>query len=198
MGTMAGFKETIVTKRNTAQQRARELQQAEGVGYHEALNRVREGERPGPQNSSSVVLTDSTLIVIESGDAMRCNACYKTVNYEQWALYLVDVRADDGAFILCPSCAKAIGNAVAHIPAAPAPDREPLYRIPLPAASAPDQVVAYLSPNRVHLLCPRHIPTGPNDYLPVTVEGLEALGRGFRPGGGGRHCSVCNLDVLPD
>jgi hypothetical protein len=196
---MAGFKETIVTRRDTTQQRARELQQAEGIGYHEALNCVREGKRPEQENSASVVLTDSTLVVIESGDNLRCNACYKTVDYEQWALYLIDARTYDGStFMLCPSCAKAIGDAVAHIPAAPAPDREASRSIPLPAASAPDQVVAYLSQDRVHLLCRRHIPTAPNDYLPVTVEDLEDLGHGFRPGGGGRHCSVCNLDVLTD
>lgn len=69
--------------------------------------------------------------------------------------------------------------------------------MPLPAASAPDQVVPYLSQDRVHLLCRRHLPAAPNDYLPVTVEDLEDLGHGFRPGGGGRHRSVCNLDVLP-
>jgi hypothetical protein len=192
---MAGFKETIVTRRDTTQQRARELQQAEGIGYHEALNRVRDDEQPGPESRPGVVLTDSTLIAIESGDNMRCNACYKTVDYEQWALHLIDARAYDGAFMLCPSCAKAIAAAVAHLPATPAPDREPSYRIPLPAVSAPDQVVAYLSPNRVHLLCLRHRPTAPSDYLPVTPGDLEDL---FRPGGGGRHCSVCNLDVLPD
>jgi hypothetical protein len=96
-------------------------------------------------------------------------------------LYLIDARAYDGTFILCPWCAKAIGYAVAHIPEAPAPDLEPSHSIPLPAASAPDQVVAYLSQDRVHLLCRRHVPTAPNDYLPVTVEDLEDLGHGFRP-----------------
>jgi hypothetical protein len=194
---MAGFKETIVTRRNTDQQRARELQRAEGIGYHEALNRVREGKQPEPAEpeTSPVVLTDSTLIVIESAANMRCNACFNPVDRE-WALYLMDARAAyDGTFMLCCSCAKAIGDAVAHIPAPPVPDRES-HVIPLPAASAPDQVVAYLSPDRVHLLCRGHIPTAPSDYLPVTARELEALGRGFRPGGGGRHCSVCDLDVL--
>ncbi len=31
-----------MTRRNTDQQRARELRHAEGIGYHEALNRMRE------------------------------------------------------------------------------------------------------------------------------------------------------------
>lgn len=186
--------ETIVTKRNTAQQRARELQQAEGIGYHQALSRVRAGTRTEHESDRSVTLTESTLIVIEPAYNNRCMACAKTIAYEQWQLNLIDVstygRYDP---VLCVPCAKAIGNAVAHIPPAPAPDPNDPPEIHLSAATAPDQVVGYLSQDHVHLLCRRHIPQAPNDYLPVTVEDLEDL---FRPGGGGRRCSVCDLDVL--
>ncbi|MFR0367492.1 hypothetical protein [Streptomyces sp. MCC20] len=185
-----------MTKRNTAQQRARELQQAEGIGYHQALSRVRAGTRTEHESDRSVTLTESTLIVIEPAHNSRCMACFKSIAYEQWQLNLIDVstygRYDP---VLCASCAKAIGNAVAHIPSTPAPDPTDPYEIRLPVASAPDQVVGYLSQNRVHLLCRRHPPQAPTDYLPVTVEDLEGL---FRPGGGGRRCSVCDLDVLID
>lgn len=185
--------ETIVTKRNTAQQRARELQQAEGIGYHDALNRVREIARPEPEDDSSIVLTESALIVIEPASNGRCMTCHKPIAYEQWQLHLADVstygRLDP---VLCISCAKAIGAAVAHIPSTPAPDP---HEIHVRAASGPDGAVGYLSPDSVHLLCRRHIPRTPTDYRPVTIEDLKNI---FRPGGGGRSCSVCDLDVLID
>ncbi|MFJ8158434.1 hypothetical protein [Streptomyces sp. NPDC094468] len=183
-----------MTKRNTAQQRARELQQAEGIGYHQALSRVRAGARIEHESDRSVTLTESTLIVIEPAYNSRCMACFKSIAYEQWQLNLIDVSTY-GRFdpVLCVSCAKAIGNAVAHIPSNPAPDPNDPHVIRLPAATAPDQVVGYLSPDRVHLLCLGHIPQAPSDYLPVTVDDVENL---FRPGGGGRRCSVCDLDVL--
>jgi hypothetical protein len=185
--------ETIVTKRNTAQQRARELQQAEGIGYHDALNRVRENARPEPENDSSIVLTESALIVIEPAYNSRCMTCHKTIAYEQWQLHLADVstygRLDP---VLCVSCVKAIGAAVAHIPSTPAPDP---HEIHVRAASGPDEAVGYLSPDSVHLLCRRHIPRTSTNYRPVTIEDLENI---FRPGGGGRRCSVCDLDVLID
>ena len=199
VGAEPVFKETIVTRRNTAQQRARELQQSEGIGYHEALNQVRGNQQPEPEINSSVVLTDSTLIVIEATNGGRCMACQKSTGFDEWALHLVDV-ATYGRFdpVLCPSCAKAIGNAVAHIPAPPAPDPQDPDTIRVAAGAGRDRVVAYLSQDRVHLLCRRHTPKAPisNDYQSVTAEGLEALGQGFRPGGGGHRCSVCNLDVL--
>jgi hypothetical protein len=47
-----------VTKRTTAQQHARKLQKAESIGYHEALNRVREqaaaANAPSPAESVAV------------------------------------------------------------------------------------------------------------------------------------------------
>jgi hypothetical protein len=68
------------------------------------------------------------------------------------------------------------------------------------AGDGHDAVVAYLSRDRVHLLCRRHTPEAPisddHQYRAVTAEELQALGIGFRPGGGGHRCSVCNLDVL--
>ncbi|WP_189269645.1 hypothetical protein [Streptomyces fuscichromogenes] len=183
-----------MTKRNTAQQRARELQQAEGIGYHQALSRVRAGTRIEHESDRSVTLTESTLIVIEPASSNRCMACSENIDYGQWQLNLIDVSTY-GHYdpVLCVPCAKAIGNAVAHIPSTPAPDPNDPHEIHLPAATAPGQVVGYLSQDRVHLLCRRHVPQAPNDCVPVTGEGLEGL---FRPGGGGRRCSVCDLDVL--
>nr|BEK62781.1 hypothetical protein KPHV_00080 [Kitasatospora purpeofusca]BEK71250.1 hypothetical protein KPHV_84770 [Kitasatospora purpeofusca] len=190
-----------MTKRNTDQQRARELQHAEGIGYHEALNRVRETRQHEPEINSSVVLTDSTLIAVEAANGVRCMACHKGMDFDEWGLHLADVSSH-GYFqpVLCASCAKAIGNAAARIPALPAPDPEDPDTILVPAQAGRDQVVAHLSQDRVHLLCRRHTPEAPTShddrYQPVTAEELEALGHGFRPGGGGHNCSVCNLDVL--
>ena len=115
-----------MTKRNTDQQRARELQQAEGISYHEALNRVREqrkNQQPRPEINSSVVLTESTLIALESARGVRCMACHKPMGFDDWAVHRADVTGR-GYFdpALCPGCATAIGRAVAHPPALPAPD----------------------------------------------------------------------------
>ncbi|MFJ9521867.1 hypothetical protein ACIRPK_26885 [Kitasatospora sp. NPDC101801] len=192
-----------MTKRNTDQQRARELQQAEGISYHEALNRVRaqrQSQRARPEIPSSVVLTESTLIAVESARGVRCMACHKPMGFDDWAVHLADVTGR-GYFdpALCRGCATAIGKAVAHIPAHPAPDPDDPDTLLIPDSAA-EEVVAYLSPDRVHLLCLRHAPTAPADddgrYEPVTANDLQALGHGFRPGGGGHHCSVCHLDVL--
>ncbi|MFJ1709386.1 hypothetical protein [Kitasatospora sp. NPDC088346] len=188
-----------MTKRNTGQRRARELQQAEGIGYHAALNRVRENQRSRPEINSSVVLTESTLIALESARGVRCMACHRALDFDDWALHLADVsgygRIDP---VLCPACATAIGNAVAHLPALPAPDPDDPDTVRVPDGA--DGTVAYLSQDRVHLLCLRHAPTAPagdsGRYEPVTADHLQALGQGFRPGGGGHHCSVCDLDIL--
>ncbi|WP_188309891.1 hypothetical protein [Streptomyces sp. CBMA123] len=191
-----------MTKRNTDQQRARELQQAEGISYHAALNRVREtreSQPAGPEINSSVVLTESTLIALASAGGSRCMACHKPMDFDGWALRLADVSGR-GYFdpVLCLGCATAIGKAVAHLPAHPAPDPDDLDTLFIPAGA--DGTVAYLSPDRVHLLCLRHAPAAPageeDRYEPVTAEDLQALGTGFRPGGGGHHCSICNLHVL--
>ncbi|MGW3729610.1 hypothetical protein [Streptomyces sp. NPDC000851] len=81
-------------------------------------------------------------------------------------------------------------------------DRQRLPQDPdtirLSAGAGPDQIMAYLSQDRIHLLCRRHFPKASisDDYQPVTAEDLGSLGRGFRPGGGGHRCSVCDLDAL--
>ncbi|MFD8386162.1 hypothetical protein ACFV2X_47980 [Streptomyces sp. NPDC059679] len=176
-----------MTKRSTEQQRARELQRAEGIGYHEALNRVREDQRPVNPN---ITLTDSTLIVIEPADVNdSCGACYRSMAADgQWAVHLADVSPARSGFKLCTACARAIGNAVAHVPATPAPvsvlDDPFNVRVP----GVPDQIVAYRS--QYHLLCRRHIPKEPisDDYNPVTSEDLE----------NGGNCTVCGIDVLID
>ncbi|GAA0903792.1 hypothetical protein GCM10009574_093730 [Streptomyces asiaticus] len=53
--------------------------------------------------------------------------------------------------------------------------------IRLSAGVGPDQTVAYLSQDRIHLLCRRHFPKASvrEDYQPVTAEELEGLGQGF-------------------
>ncbi|WP_405021358.1 hypothetical protein OHV05_35050 [Kitasatospora sp. NBC_00070] len=135
-----------MTKRNTDQQRARELQQAEGISYHEALNRVREQremQRPRPEIPSSVVLTDSTLIAVESARGVRCMACHKPMGFDDWAVHLADVTGR-GYFdpALCVGCATAIGRAVAHIPA---PDPEDPDTLLVPKSAA-DGTVAYPEP----------------------------------------------------
>jgi hypothetical protein len=194
-------KETIVTRRNTDQQRARELQHAEGIGYHDALNRVREARQQGLGINSSIVLTDSTLIAVEAAKGVRCMACHRSMGFDEWGLHLASVSGR-GYFdpVLCASCAKAIGTAAAHIPAHPAPDPDDQGTIFESASGGRDQVVAYLSPDRVHLLCRGHAPEAPTSgddrFRPVTADELQALGHGFRPGGGGHCCSVCNLDLL--
>ena len=191
VGARAGPMETIVTKRNTAQQRARELQQAEGIGYHEALSRVQEGARLKQQNVPSVTLTESTLIVIESAHGLRCNGCYTFMDWGQWALYLHDVSTyGNGTFALCAACAAAIGKAVDRIPAGPAPDTEdPDVWPPFPEGTETERIVAYRRLDRVHLLCRRHKPDPLGDeYEPVTSEDLER----------GGFCTVCRTDVLID
>ncbi len=146
-----------------------------------------------------MVLTESTLIALESARGVRCMACHKPMGFDDWAVHLADV-AGRGYFdpALCPGCATAIGRAVAHLPALPAPDPDDPDTILVPAGA--DGTVAYLSPDRIHLLCLRHAPTAPADggdrYKPVAAEDLQALGHGFRPGGGGHHCSVCRRDVV--
>ncbi|MEU9405504.1 hypothetical protein ACGF5O_44935 [Streptomyces sp. NPDC048291] len=181
-----------MTKRNTAQQRARELQQAGGIGYHEALTRVLEGTLPRQESVPSVTLTESTLIVIESAGGLSCNACYTSMDWDQWALYLHDVSTYgySGTFALCADCAKAIGRAVGRIPDGPAPDPEdPGVWPPLPAGSADNRIVAYRRLDRVHLLCRRHKPEPlTDDYEPVTSDDLER----------GGICTVCHVDVLID
>ncbi|WP_431983819.1 hypothetical protein [Streptomyces qinglanensis] len=176
-----------MTKRSTAQQRARELQKAEGIGYHEALNRVREDERPINPN---ITLTDSTVIVIEPADANdRCGACYRSMAHgRQWAVHLADVAPARSGFKLCTACARAIGNAVTHVPATPAPVDVLDDPFNVRTLGVPDEIVAHRS--QYHLLCRRHTPKEPisNDYTPVTSENLENGGR----------CTVCGIDVLID
>ncbi|WP_370155289.1 hypothetical protein [Streptacidiphilus sp. EB129] len=60
-----------MTKPNTDQQRAREPQQPDGIGHHEALNRVREDKQHEPRINSSAVLTDSTLTALEAAHSAR-------------------------------------------------------------------------------------------------------------------------------
>ncbi|MFJ4680518.1 hypothetical protein [Kitasatospora sp. NPDC088783] len=180
-----------MTRRSTLQQQARDLQDREDLGYHDALNRVRQHVPAG----GAIVVRSSTLIAVESGDDRRCGTCFKTVASERWAVHLPDARAGDGGpFMLCAPCAKAIGAAAARIPAGPAPD--PQDRVLATYRPAAGQVVAYLSHDRIHLLCRAHAPHTPDDFLPVTAGELDSWGPGFRCAGGGRDCSVCGLDAM--
>lgn len=65
------------------------------------------------------------VVIVPATCNDTCNACYRSFNYGQWIIILSDARnRDDGAFRLCPACAKAIGDAVPHVPTSEAPDPE--------------------------------------------------------------------------
>ena len=49
-------------------------------------------------------------------------ACYRSMAADgQWAVHLADVSPARSGFKLCTACARAIGNAVTHVPTTPAP-----------------------------------------------------------------------------
>ncbi|MEU9337900.1 hypothetical protein AB0D49_32855 [Streptomyces sp. NPDC048290] len=80
-----------MTRRNTEQQRARELQKAEGIGYHDALSRIREldqAPKPSTITLESQPATDRGAMTqvdchedVEEHTLPRDTPIYQTLRY---------------------------------------------------------------------------------------------------------------------